>query len=150
MENKKKKRRLTCIDSDGGVPTSGTVNCARYGRAHERAEGEYGEVHARSTADICRVTECDHRRTDECCERPDRRSIDQRECDERARPMHVWPEECQYSRNEYRGYHDIQRTCSLSISGLRGPGTAYIPMRSAMKPLNKRPKPEPALAIATR
>ena len=92
------------------------IDCPRYGRAHERAEGEYGEVHARTTADICRVTKCDHWRTDECRERADRRAVEQRECDERARPMQVWPKEGQYARNEYRGSHDVQRACPLSVN----------------------------------
>ena len=110
-EAEKYKGRLTCIDSDGGVPTSSAIDCSGYGRAHERAEGDYGEVHARTTADICRVTKCDHRRTDECRKRADRCAIEQGKCYERACPVNMRPDEGQYARDKYRRCHYVQRAC---------------------------------------
>ena len=95
-----KKGKQTCIDPDDGVPIRGTIDGAGYRRAREGAYREYGEVHACATPDVCGVTEGDHWSTDERCERANRGAIEQRDRDERAWPVHVWPEEGQYAREK--------------------------------------------------
>ena len=149
------------------------IDSTRYRRTRERAEGQYGEIRASTTPDVCRITESNHWRAEERHEPAERCAIQQRERDKRPCPAQVRPKKGQYTREEYCGCHNVHCTYPLlqfsddffkkrsgELVGSAGDrvseecegvlGEMHVPTRSAMKPQDRRPTPEPALAMATR
>jgi len=86
-------RKHTCIVSNGIVPARGAHDGPRYGRARERTEREDGAEHAYAAPDVPRVAERNEGRAHEARERAGRRAVAERERDERAGAVRVWPEE---------------------------------------------------------